>query len=118
MFAHRSFLDAGIRVPGASDYTPGPFEPLMAIQSMVTRTDYKGRVWGPTQKVTIDEALTIATVNGAYASSEERVKGSITAGKLADFVVLEHDPRDVQPDQIMNIKINRTVVGGKTVYPR
>ena len=116
MFAHRSFLDAGIRVPGASDYTPGPYDPLMAIQSMVTRKDYKGRVWGPNQKVTIDEALTIATINGAYASSEENLKGSITAGKLADFVVLEQDPHDVDPDQIMNIKVNRTVIGGKTVY--
>jgi predicted amidohydrolase YtcJ len=118
MFAHRSFLDAGIRVPGASDYTPGPFEPLMAMQSMVTRTDYKGRVWGPTQKVTVDEALAIATINGAYASSEEHLKGSITAGKLADFVFLEQDPHDVAADQIMNIKVNRTVVGGKTVYPK
>ena len=116
MMAHRSFLDAGIRVPGASDYTPGPFEPLMAIQSMVTRTDYKGRVWGPNQKVSVDEALTIATLNGAYASSEENLKGSITAGKLADFVVLERNPHDVPPNEIMNIKVNRTVVGGKTVY--
>ncbi|PYR18952.1 MAG: amidohydrolase [Acidobacteria bacterium] len=116
MFAHKSFLDAGIRVPGASDYTPGPFEPLMAIQSMVTRKDYKGRVWGPNQKVTVDQALTIATINGAYASSEEHLKGSIAAGKLADFVILEKDPHDVDPDQIMNIKVNRTVVGGKTVY--
>jgi len=116
MFAHRSFLDAGIRVPGASDYTPGPFEPLMAIQSMVTRKDYKGRVWGPNQKVSVDEALTIATINGAYASSEEQLKGSITAGKLADFVVLEKDPHDVDPDQIMNVKVNRTVIGGRTVY--
>ncbi len=116
MFAHKSFLDAGIRVPGASDYTPGPFEPLMAIQSMVTRKDYKGRVWGPNQKVTVDQALTIATINGAYASSEENLKGSITAGKLADFVVLEKDPHDVDPDQIMNIKVNRTVVGGKTMH--
>jgi predicted amidohydrolase YtcJ len=116
MFAHRSFLDAGIRVPGASDYTPGPYDPLMAIQSMVTRKDYKGRVWGPNQKVTVDEALTIATINGAYASFEESLKGSIASGKLADFVVLEKDPHDVEPDQIMNIKVNRTVVGGKTVY--
>jgi predicted amidohydrolase YtcJ len=116
MFAHRSFLDAGIRVPGASDYTPGPFEPLMALQSMVTRKDYKGRGWGPNQKVTIDQGLTIATINGAYASHEEHVKGSIAAGKLADFVVLEPDPHDVDPDRIMNIKINRTAVGGKTVY--
>jgi predicted amidohydrolase YtcJ len=116
MFAHKSFLDAGIRVPGASDYTPGPFEPLMALQSMVTRKDYKGRVWGPNQKVTLDQALTIATINGAYASHEEDLKGSITAGKVADFVVLEKDPHDVDPDQIMNIKVNRTVVGGKTVF--
>ena len=118
MFAHRSFLDAGIRVPGASDYTPGPFEPLMAIQSMVTRTDYKGRVWGPNQKVSVDEALTIATLNGAYASSEEQVKGSITAGKLADFVFLEKDPHEVPPTEIMAIKVNRTVVGGRTVFPK
>jgi predicted amidohydrolase YtcJ len=118
MFAHRSFLDTGIRVPGASDYNPGPFEPLMAIQSMVTRTDYKGRVWGARQKVTVDEALAIATINGAYASSEESLKGSITAGKLADFVMLEKDPHDVAPNEIMNIKVNRTVLGGKTVYPK
>ena len=75
MFAHKSFLDTGIPVPGASDYGPGPFEPLMAIQSMVTRKDYNGNVWGPRQKVTVDEALTIATINGAYASHEEHVKG-------------------------------------------
>ena len=118
MMAHRSFLDYGIRVPGASDYTPGPFEPLMAIQSMVTRKDYAGRVWGANQKVTVDEALTIATINGAYASSEENLKGSITAGKLADFVLLEEDPHDVDPDQIKNIKINRTVVGGTTMFPK
>src|SRR3954469_1073799 len=116
MFAHKSFLDAGIRVPGASDYTPGPCEPLMALQSMVTRKDYKGRVWGPNQKVTIDQALTIATINGAYASHEENIKGSIPAGKRADFVVLEKDPHDVDPDQIINIKVNRTVIGGKTVF--
>ena len=117
MFAHKSFLDAGIKVPGASDYGPGPFEPLMALQSMVTRTDFRGKVWGPNQRVTIDQALTIATQNGAYASYEERVKGSITAGKLADFVILEKDPHDVPPDTIKDIRIVRTVTGGRTVYP-
>ena len=118
MFAHRSFLDYGITVPGASDYGPGPFEPLMAIQSMVTRRDYRGREWGPNQKVTVDEALKIATVNGAYASYEENVKGSITAGKYADFVMLEKDPHDVDPGTIKDIKIARTVAGGRTVYPK
>jgi predicted amidohydrolase YtcJ len=117
MFAHRSFLDAGIPVPGASDYGPGPFEPLMAIQSMVTRRDYRGRDWGENQKVTVDEALRIATIHGAHASSEEAIKGSITAGKLADFVMLEKDPHDMDPSQIKDIRIVRTVVGGKTMYP-
>ena len=118
MFAHRSFLDAGVPVPGASDYTPGPFEPLMAIQSMVTRTDFDGHVWGGNQRVTVDEALRIATINGARASYEEGAKGSITAGKLADFVMLERDPHEVNPDEIKTIPIMRTVVGGRTVHPR
>lgn len=117
MFAHRSFLDSGIPVPGASDYGPGPFEPLMAVQSMVTRRDYRGREWGPNQKITVDEAMRVATIHGAYASSEEAIKGSITAGKLADFVILEKDPHDVEPDHIKDIKVVRTVVGGKTMYP-
>ena len=116
MFAHRSFLDAGITVVGASDYMPGPFEPLMALQSMVTRTDYKGRAWGPAQKVTVDEALRIGTINGAHASREEHLKGSITAGKLADFVMLEKDPHRVPPETIKDIRILRTVVGGQTMY--
>ncbi|MDP7478139.1 MAG: amidohydrolase family protein, partial [Vicinamibacterales bacterium] len=107
----------GILVPGASDYTPGPFEPLMAIQSMVTRKDFNGQVWGGNQRVTIDEALRIATLHGARASYEEQVKGSISAGKLADFVMLDRDPHEVDPDDIKNIAVVRTVVGGRTVYP-
>jgi hypothetical protein len=118
MFAHRSFLDHGIRAPGASDYRPGPFEPMMAIQSMVTRRDYAGRVWGANQRVTVDEALRIATIHGAYASTEEAIKGSIATGKLADFVMLEKDPHDVDPNTIKDIRIVRTVVGGRTVHPK
>ena len=118
MFAHRRFLDTGTPVPGASDYGPGPFEPMMAIQSMVTRTDSNGQVWGASQRVTVDEALRIGTINGAWASHEEHVKGSITAGKYADFVMLERDPHDVPPDTIKDIRILRTVVGGKTMFPK
>jgi hypothetical protein len=118
MFAHRSFLDHGIRAPGASDYRPGPFEPMMAVQSMVTRRDYAGRVWGANQRVTVDEALRIATIHGAYASTEEAIKGSIATGKLADFVMLEKDPHDVDPNTIKDIRIVRTVVGGRTVHPK
>ncbi len=118
MFAHRSFLDHGIRVAGASDHVPGPYEPLMAIQSMVTRKDYRGRVWGANQAVTVDEALRICTIHGAYASYEENIKGSISPGKLADFVILAADPHRVEPDKIKDIPVVRTVVGGETVYAK
>lgn len=116
MFAHRSFLDAGIPVAPASDFTPGPYEPMMAIQSMVTRKDLRGRVWGPSQRISVTEAMTICTMHGAYASFEEDIKGSLVAGKLADFVILENDPHDVDPDSIVDIKIVRTVLGGRTTY--
>jgi hypothetical protein len=118
MFAHRSFLDHGIPVAGASDYIPGPYEPLMAIQSMVTRTDMNGRVWGASQRIGVDEALRICTLNGAYASFEENEKGSIRAGKLADFTILADDPHDVEPDRIKHIEVVRTVVGGRTMHPK
>lgn len=116
MFAHRSFLDYGIPVAPASDHQPGPYEPLMALQSMVTRKDYAGRVWGPSQRITLDEALRICTMGGAFASFEENEKGSITAGKLGDFVVLAEDPHDVDPDHLKEIGVMRTVVGGRTVH--
>jgi predicted amidohydrolase YtcJ len=116
MFAHRSFLDAGIPVAPASDYTPGPYEPMMAIQSMVTRKDVRGRVWGPSQRISVTQAMRICTMHGAYASFEEDTKGSLVAGKLADFVILDSDPHDVDPDAIVDIKIIRTVLGGRTTY--
>ena len=116
MFAHKTFLDAGIMVAPASDYMPGPYEPMMALQSMVTRTDFRGKEWGPNQRITVEQALRICTYNGAYASHEENVKGTITAGKLADFVILGQDPHVVDPSVLKDIPIVRTVVGGKTMY--
>ena len=116
MFAHRSFLDHGIPVAPASDFTPGPFEPLMALQSMVTRKDVQGRVWGPDQRITIEEALRICTVNGAYASFEEGSKGSLTPGKLADFVLLDGDPTATEPDALQEIGIVSTWLGGRPTF--
>jgi hypothetical protein len=116
MFAHKSFLDYDIPVAPASDYTPGPFEPLMAIQSMVTRKDFKGRVWGPSQKISVEQAMKICTVNGAYASMEENIKGTIAPGKLADLVILGADPHDTVVDEIKNIPVLMTLVGGRVVY--
>ena len=116
MFAQRSFLDAGIISTGATDYPPGPFEPLLGIQSCVTRADSTGRVWGPEQRVSVEEALRLYTLHGAYASFEEKEKGSIEVGKLADLVVLGADPAAVNPLAIKDISVLRTVVGGRTVY--
>jgi predicted amidohydrolase YtcJ len=116
MFAVRSFLDAGIPVTQASDYPPGPFEPMMALQSSVTRTDAKGNVWGPRQRVTVEEALRVGTRNGAYASYEENLKGSIEPGKLADLVVLGRDPLKADPRTLIDIPIERTMVGGAWRY--
>jgi hypothetical protein len=97
MLAVRSFLDAGVRITQTSDYPPGPFEPMMALQSSVTRTESKGQLWGPRQRVTVEEALRAGTLHGAYASHEEHIKGSVEAGKLADLVVLGRDPRREDP---------------------
>src|SRR5580704_13415096 len=89
--AYRTFLDAGIVAAAGSDFSPGPFDPRMAIQGMVTRTGWDGRTWGANQRISVEEALRINTINGAYNSHEEAIKGSITEGKLADFVVLSDD---------------------------
>ena len=116
MFALRSFLDAGIRPTQSSDYPPGPFEPMMALQSSVTRKDMKGNPWGIKQRVTLEEAIRIGTLHGAYASYEEKTKGSIEAGKYADLVVLERDPFKEDPNTLVTVPIERTMTGGKWVY--
>jgi len=114
--AYRTFLDAGIRVAAGSDFSPGPFDPRMGIQGMVTRTGWNGETWGANQRISVEEALLVNTLNGAYNSHEEALKGSITAGKLADFVVLAEDLHTVSHEKIKDIEIVRTVVGGVTTY--
>ena len=116
MMPYRSYLDAGIKVAGGCDFPPGPFSPLMGIQGMVTRTGWNGETWGANQRISVDEALRVYTMNGAYNAHEEDVKGSIARGKLADFVLLSDDPHQVSPDKIKDIQIVRTVVGGRTTY--
>ena len=115
--AYRTLLDAGIMAAAGSDFSPGPFDPRMAIQGMVTRTGWDGKTWGANQRVSVEEALRINTINGAYNSHEESIKGSITPGKLADFVVLSDDLFTVDKDKIKDLEIVHTVVGGNTVYP-
>jgi predicted amidohydrolase YtcJ len=114
--AYRSFADAGIPAAAGSDFSPGPFAPMMGMQGMVTRKGWNGETWGANQRISVDEALRVLTINGAYASHEEAIKGSISPGKLADFVVLADDPHTVDPDKIKDIEIVRTVTGGNTVH--
>ena len=116
IMAYRSMIDAGVKVTGGSDFFPGPFAVLMGIQGMVTRTGWDGQTWGANQRITVDEAIRVNTLNGAYASHEEGRKGSIAVGKLADFVMLADDPHTVKPDAIKDIRIVKTVVGGEVTY--
>jgi predicted amidohydrolase YtcJ len=116
MMAFRSFLDAGVPVAAGSDFSPGPFAPLMGIQGMVTRRGWNGETWGANQRVSVAEAIRINTLNGAHASHEEAIKGSIAPGKLADFVVLSDDPHTIDAEKIKDIQIVRTVTGGTTMY--
>ena len=116
MFAMRSFLDAGLRPPDSSDYTASPLDPMMWLQSQVTRTDLEGNVWGPNQHITLEEAIRCGTIHGAYASFEENLKGSIEPGKLADLVVLARDPFRESTATLASITVERTLVGGKWMY--
>ncbi|HEV8196583.1 MAG TPA: amidohydrolase [Gemmatimonadales bacterium] len=114
--AFRTLLDAGVPAAAGCDFSPGPFAPLMGIQGMVTRTGWDGTTWGANQRISVDEAIRVSTLNGAWASREEALKGSIVAGKLADFVVLSDDPHTVAAGKIKDIRVVRTVVGGSVAY--
>ncbi|MBL8212828.1 MAG: amidohydrolase [Bryobacterales bacterium] len=116
MFAMRSFLDHGIRVAPGSDYVPGPFEPMMALQSCVTRTDAQGTVWGAKQKITVAETVKASTINGAWATFEEKMKGTLEPGKYADLVVLGRDPFTADSSTLVSIPVERTMAGGRWVY--
>lgn len=76
----------------------------------------KGNVWGPKQKITVEEAIRVGTLNGAYASHEENLKGSIEAGKLADLVVLGRDPLKENPSTLVTIPAERTMAGARWTF--
>jgi hypothetical protein len=116
MFAHRSFLEGKIRVAGASDHPAGLLSPLLGIQCMTTRKTPSGHTLGINQKISIEEAFKMYTVYAAYASFEEKIKGSLTPGRLADMVVLDKDPWKVKPEEIGQISVDMTILGGRIVY--
>ncbi|MBU3868168.1 amidohydrolase [Streptomyces sp. 4503] len=114
--AHRDLLDAGITVAGSSDYPAGPLNPLLAVQTMVTRRTADGRVLGADQRLTVAQALEVYTAGSAHATGESHLKGRLAPGMLADFVVLGASPFDTDPDGISEIPVRSTWVGGRRVW--
>ena len=112
----KSLLQAGIVVPGSSDRPVVLGAPLLGIHDAVNQTTASGQPYVPEEAVQPEEALRFYTVGSAYASFEERVKGSLTPGRLADFVVLDRDPTTVNKSEIRQIKVLCTVVGGKARF--
>lgn len=117
MFAHRWFLDAGVLVAGSSDYPCGPFEPLLAMQSCVTRTGFDGTPLGLEQRITRREALELYTTTAAAATGEAGEKGTLAPGHRADFVVLGDDPFHCPPTHLAEIPVRETWVAGRRVWP-
>ncbi|MEO5589041.1 MAG: amidohydrolase, partial [Gemmatimonadaceae bacterium] len=118
-YAFRSLLDAGATLAFGSDWFVAPPTPLEGIYAAVTRRTLDGanpEGWVPSQKISVAEALTAYTVNAAYASHEESIKGSLERGKLADFVIIDRDLTTIPPESIADAVIRLTVVGGKIVY--
>jgi predicted amidohydrolase YtcJ len=110
LYPLKTLFKEGVRVCGGSDCPMEPLNPLQGIQAAIT-----GHVLGE-ERICLDEALCMYTMNAAYASCEENLKGSIEEGKLADFTVLSNDPHAVASSEIQKIIVEMTVVGGKVVF--
>ena len=120
-YAFRSLLDAGATLAFGSDWFVAPMEPLMGIYAAVTRRTLDGRRpqgWVPEQKIAVAEAVRAFTMGSAYASGDEKVKGSIEVGKLADLVVLSADIFKIDPVEIEKAKVVMTIFDGKALYQR
>ena len=117
MHPNRSAIRMGIPVAGNSDYPVSAADPMLRIQSLVTRKSTEGQIYGPKQRITVERAVRVFTMGGAFASFEEGIKGSITPGKLADFVILSQDPTQTPPDEIKDIPVEQTFVAGQQAWP-
>ena len=114
----RAYLDRGFTVAGGTDSPVVPYPPLWVFYHFVTRDTISGGVLGADQKVSRTEALRVMTINNAYLTFEERVKGSIEPGKLADLVVLPEDILTCPEKHLERMQVELTMVGGKVVYRR
>ena len=121
-YAFRSLLDAKARLAFGSDWPVAPLDPLAGIDAAVNRRTLDGQHpqgWFPEQRITVAEAVEAYTLGSAYAAFQENDRGSITAGKLADFVVLSRDILEpAERDRIAMVRVDLTVVGGQVVFER
>jgi len=120
-YPFRSFLDNKVRMCFGSDWTVGPLNPLLGIYAAVTRRTTDGanpKGWFPEQKISVREAIEAYTINNAYAAFEEKEKGSIAPGKLADLVILKDNILEIDPVRIEKAEVDMTILGGKIVYRR
>lgn len=118
-YAWRRFKSLGVPVANGSDFPVEEADPLLGFYASFTRQDVKGAPpggWTPDQKLTRAEALESFTLTAAYAAFEEKEKGSIEVGKLADFVVFDRDIMEVSPADVLKAKVRMTVLGGKVVF--
>jgi predicted amidohydrolase YtcJ len=114
----RAYLDRGFIVAGGTDSAVVPYPPLWVMYHFVTRDTISGGVLGADQKISRREALQVETLNNAYLTFEERIKGSIETGKLADLVVVPEDLLTCPDKHIEQMQVMMTMVGGKVVYGR
>jgi predicted amidohydrolase YtcJ len=108
--------DLNVGMHNDSPFTP--MEPMVQVGAAVTRCSKSGDVLGPEQGISVDQALKALTLGNAYLAFEEGIKGSLVTGKLGDVVVLEADPYRVKPEELVDIAVSMTIVGGKVVYRR
>jgi predicted amidohydrolase YtcJ len=113
---HKTMKAMGIIAGGNSDCPVTFYSPWTQIYSAVTRKTSSGQVIGPEEAISVLDAIRVYTLNGAYLSKEEDMKGSIEAGKLADLIVLDRDILSIPSDEIKEVKVLTTIVGGKVVY--
>ena len=117
-YAFRSLLDAGATLAFGSDWDVAPMKPLLGIYAAVTRRTLDGKHpdgWVPEQKITVAEAVRAYTMGSAYASFDEKIKGSIEPGKLADLVVLKDDIFSMEPAELSKAKVYMTIFDGREV---
>lgn len=116
LYRIKSFLDSGLVVAGSSDSPIVSNNPLVGMYAAVTRQAESGQQLLPHECISASQSLALYTINGAYASFEESIKGSITPGKLADMVLVSSDPTRSPPEQIKDIRVEMTIIGGKVVW--